>query len=179
MKFKLFYSPFLILFVLVWMVSCNQNKSALSLKSEQLIDQIHQFLSNSQSEGISKAQKLDYLNQAQRLAQQSGVDSLVLKTFDEKVAFCNRLYPDSTLTVLKGFEKLAHSQKNSLRIAHSYLNLGEYYYNLQQKNTAFNYFNKSSVAFKESKDSSNVVYSLLMMSGIARVAGEYEKTQSM
>ena len=173
MKFKLFYSPFLILFVLVWMVSCNQNKSTLSLKSEQLIDQIHQSLSNSQSEGISKAQKLDYLNQAQRLAQQSGVDSLVLKTFDEKVAFCNRSYPDSTLTVLKGFEKLAHSQKNSLRIAHSYLNLGEYYYNLQQKNTAFNYFNKSSVAFKESKDSSNVVYSLLMMSGILKEKSDY------
>jgi signal transduction histidine kinase len=173
MKFKLFYSPFLVLFVLIWMVSCTQNKSAASLKTGQLIDKIHLSLANSQSEGLSKVQKLDYLNQAQRLAQQSGIDSLVLKTFDEKVAFYNRFYPDSTLTVLKEFEKLSHSQKNSLHIAHSYLNLGEYYFNLQQKNTAFNYFNKSSVAFKDSKDSSNVVYSLLMLSGILKEKSDY------
>lgn len=173
MKSKLFCSPFLLLLVLLWMVSCNQNKSATSLKTGQLIDQIHQSLANSQSEGVSKVQKLDYLNRAQRLAQQSGIDSLVLKTFDEKMAFYNRFYPDSTLTVLKGFEKLALSKKNTLYIAHSHLNFGEYYFNLQQKNTAFNYFNKSGVAFKNCKDSSNVVYSLLMMSGILKEKSDY------
>ena len=89
------------------------------------------------------------------------------------MAFCNTFNPDSSLAVLKGFEKLAHSQKNTLYIAHSYLNLGEYYFNLQQKNTAFNYFNKSSVAFKNCKDSNNVVYYLLMMSSILKEKSDY------
>lgn len=173
MKSKLFYSPFLLLLVLFWMVSCTQNKSVPSPETVPLVAKVNHCLDQSQLESLSKAQKLEYLNQAQKMAQKAGVDSLVLKTFHKKADFCNAYNPDSTLAVLKGFEKLAHSQKKPLYIAHSYLNLGEYYFNLQQKNTAFNYFNKSSVAFKNCKDSSNVVYSLLMMSGILKEKSDY------
>ena len=173
MKCYRFYSLFFILFFSIWAVSCTQNKNTPSSKNQQLIAQINHYLEQSQSGGLSTAQKLDFIDQSQKLAQKADIDSLVLKTFHKKAAFCNTYRPDSTLAVLKGFEKMAHSQKNTLYIAHSYLNLGEYYFNLQQKNTAFNYFNKSSVAFKNCKDSSNVVYSLLMVSGILKEKSDY------
>jgi signal transduction histidine kinase len=170
---KLFYSPFLLLLVLFWMASCTQNKSVPSPETVQLIAQINLYLGQSGSERLSTAQKLEYLNKAQALSQKAAMDSLVLKTLHKKAEFYNSYYPDKALPVLKDFESKAHSLKDTLHIARSYLNLGEYYAHLKQSKAAFSYFNKSSLQFKNCKDSSNVVYSLLMMSGILKEKSDY------
>ena len=168
-----FYPLFFVLFLLGWVVSCTRDKSSLSPENERLTTKINLYLEQAQSEGLSKEKKREYLHQAVVLAQKTRIDSVVLKTFNKKAQFYNLHYPDSALTVLKEFEKMAHHRKDTLYVAHSYLNLGEYFFNKQQKNTAFNYLNKASVAFKNSKDSSNVVYSLLMMSGILKEKSDY------
>ena len=168
-----FYPLFFVLFLLGWVVSCTRDKSSLSPENERLTTKINLYLEQAQSEGLSKEKKREYLHQAVALAKKTRIDSVVLKTFNKKAQFYNLHYPDSALTVLKEFEKMAHHRKDTLYVAHSYLNLGEYFFNKQQKNTAFNYLNKASVAFKNSKDSSNVVYSLLMMSGILKEKSDY------
>jgi len=173
MKFNQFYPLFFILIILIWIVSCTQNKNTTSPESKQDIAEVNLLIEQAKAANLSEAQKLECINQVHTFAKKTAIDSLILKTFNEKAEFYNIHYPDSALTVLKEFEKMADSKKDTLNIAYSYLNLGEYYFNLKQKDTAFNYFNKSSDAFKNSKDSSNVVYSLLMMSGILNEKSDY------
>jgi len=173
MKFNRFYPLFFILFLLTWIVSCTQNKSDKSPEKKQVTAKVNLLLEQAKSENLSDAQKLECINHAYTLAEKAAIDSLVLKTFNDKAEFYNAIYPESALSVLKEFEKTANAKKDTLYIAYSFLNLGEYYFNLKQKNTAFNYFNKSANAFKNSKDSSNVVYSLLMMSGILNEKSDY------
>lgn len=173
MKCNRFYPLFFTLLFATLIVSCTQNKSATSPETKQAMAKINLFLEQAKSDRLSKAQQLECINQAHVLAKKAAIDSLILKTFNEKAEFYNIHHPDSALTVLKEFEKMADSKKDSVYIAYSFLNLGEYYFNLQRKDTAFNYFNKSTDAFKNSKDSSNVVYSLLMMSGILNQKSDY------
>ena len=47
--------------------------------------------------------------------------------------------------------------------------------NFQTKNfnSAFYYFNKSKIAFESTKDSSNIVYSLIQMANIQQINGDY------
>jgi len=171
MKCSQFYPLFFIPLLLTSIVSCTQNKSVA--ETNQVTSKVNHYLEQAKSDSLPTAQKLEFINQAHILAKKANIDSLILKTFNEKAQFFNSFYPDSALTVLKEFEKMANSKKDTLYIAHSFLNFGEYYYNLKQNTTAFNYFNKSTVAFKNSKDSSNVVYSLLMMSGILKEKSDY------
>lgn len=164
MKYTRFYLLFLSLIFLICVVSCTQNKSDASRGKFLVISEINQGLEQAKSDSLSTIQKLERINQAHVLAKKASIDSLILKTYNEKAEFYNSFYPDSALTVLKEFEKMANDKNDTLYIAYSLLNLGEYYYTLKLNKTAFNYFNKSNVLFKKSKDSSNVVYSLLMMS---------------
>jgi signal transduction histidine kinase len=173
MKCNRFYPLFFIPLFFIWIVSCTQNKSAASPEDKQLMIQINYCVKQSKSDNLSAPQKLKCINQSCALAKKANIDSLILKTFKKKAEFYNSFYPDNALTVLKDFEKVANSKKDTLYIAHSFLNLGEYYFNSKQNNTAFNYFNKSATAFKNSKDSSNVVYSLLMMSEILEDKSDY------
>jgi signal transduction histidine kinase len=173
MKFNRFYPLFFILLLLTWIVSCTQNKSTTSSETKQVIAKVNLLLEQAKSENLSETQKLECIDQAHTLAKKAAIDSLILKTFNEKAEFYNIHYPDNALTVLKEFEKMTNSKNDTLYIAYSFLNFGEYYYNLKQKDTAFNYFNKSTEAFKKSKDSINVVYSLLMMSGILNEKSDY------
>jgi tetratricopeptide (TPR) repeat protein len=173
MKYNPFYRLFLSLFFLIWIVSCTQKKTAASRESLLVISEINQGLEQAKSDSLSTRQKLECIDQALLLAKKANMDSLILKTFNEKAEFYNSFYPDSALTVLKEFEKMAYAQKDTLYIAHSLLNYGEYYFNLKQNKTAFNYFNKSNFQFKNCKDSSNIVYSLLMMSEILKEKSDF------
>lgn len=173
MKYTRFYPLFFIPLFLFWIVSCTQNKSATSKETKLVTKEIDNCLKQIKSDTLSKEQKLEYINQSQSLAKKTNIDSLILKTFNKKAEFYNSNYPENALTVLKEFEKLANSKKDTLYIAHSFLNFGEYYYNLKQNNRAFSYFNKSNILFKNSKDSSNVIYSLLMMSEILKEKSDY------
>ena len=173
MKYNQFYPLFFIPIFLFCIVSCTQNKSATSNETKLVVSEINHCLEQAKSDSLSTQQKLDYINQSQTLAKKANIDSLILKTFNKKAMFYNSFYPDSTLTVLKDFEKRALAKNDKLFIAHSFLNLGEYYYNLKQSNTAFSYFNKSNLQFKNTKDSSNIVYSLLMMSEILKEKYDY------
>lgn len=173
MKCRRFYPLFLIPILLIWIVSCAQNKSDTSTATKQVIAKINSILEQAKSGNFSEAQKLERINQAHILAKKASIDSLVLKTFNEKAEFYNLYYPDRALTILKELEKMANAKKDSLYIAHSYLNLGEYYYHFKQNTTALRYFNKSNIQFKNCKDSSNVVYSLLMMSEILKERSDY------
>jgi len=157
----------------MWIVSCTQKNSTTTEETKKVVSQINNYLKQAESDSLSTRQKLECINQSQNLAKKANIDSLILKTFNEKAQFYNFFYPDSALAVLKGFEKMANSKKDSFYIAHSFLNYGEYYYRLKQQNTAFGYFNKSNVAFKNRKDSSNVVYSFLMMSEILKEKIDY------
>lgn len=173
MKNTRFYPLFLSLIFLICVVSCTQNKSDASRGKFLVISEINQGLEQAKSDTLSTTQKLEYINQAYVLAKKASIDSLILKTYNEKAEFYNSFYPDIALTVLKEFEKMANNKNDTLYIAYSLLNLGEYFYNLKLNKTAFNYFNKSNVLFKNSKDSSNVVYSLLMMSEILKGKSDF------
>lgn len=179
MKWNRFYPLLFLLFLLTWIVSCTQNKSGTSTENKQVSFQVNLLLEQAKADHLQDAQKLECIHQAHLLAKKTSIDSLILKTFNEKAEFYNVNYPDSALTVLKEFEKMANAKKETLYIAYSFLNLGEYYFNLKQKNSAFNYFNKSSLEFKKSKDSSNVVYSLLMMSGILKEKSDFYNMESV
>lgn len=173
MKFNKFSPLFFILSLLAGLFSCTPNKTAESNENKPVSIKVNLLLEQSKSEKLSVAQKLECITNAINLSRKAAIDSLLLKTFNEKAEFYNSHYPDSALTVLKEFEKRANSKKDTLYIAHSFLNLGEYYFNSKQKNTAFSYFNKSTDAFQKSKDSSNVVYSLLMTSAILKEKSDY------
>jgi hypothetical protein len=173
MKYSRLYPLFFIPFFLFCVVSCTQNNSATSKETKLVSLEIDHFLKQIKSNTLSKEQKLKYINHSQALAKKANIDSLILKTFNKKAEFYNSNYPDGALTVLKEFEKMANSKKDTLYVAHSFLNFGEYYYNLKQNNLAISYFNKSNILFKESKDSSNVIYSLLMMSEILKEKSDY------
>jgi signal transduction histidine kinase/tetratricopeptide (TPR) repeat protein len=173
MKYKRFYSLFPFFLFLIGIASCNQKKSDLSVENLSVISKINDCLERAESDSLSNEQKLEYINQSLALAKESNIDSLILKTFNEKAEFYNSFYQDSALTVLKEFEKMANAKKDTLYIAHSLLNLGEYYSALKQNKTAFSYFNKSNIQFKNCKDSSNIVYSLLMMSGILKEKSDF------
>jgi hypothetical protein len=74
------------------------------LKKKQVIAKVNLLLKQAKSENLSEAQKLECINQAYVLAEKAAIDSLVLKTFNEKAEFYNVIYPESALTVLKEFE---------------------------------------------------------------------------
>jgi signal transduction histidine kinase len=173
MKCNRFCPPIFILLLATWIVSCTQNKSAKFAESKQVTADVQLLLEQAKSDSLSETQQLECLHQAHVVAKKAAIDSLILKTFNEKAEFYNIHYPDSALTVLKEFEKMADSKKDSMYIGYSFLNLGEYYFNQQRKDTAFHYFNKSTEAFKNSKDSSNVVYSSMMMSAILNEKSDY------
>lgn len=173
MKCNRFYSLFFASIFLVGMVSCTQNKNRISNSTKLAISEINQCLEQAKSDSLSPIQKLEFIHKSQNLAKKTSIDSLILKTYNKEAELYNYAFPDSALAVLKNFEKLAIAKKDTLYIAHSYLNLGEYYFYLKQNNTALTYFNKSNVEFKNSKDSSNVVYSLLMMSSILKEKSDY------
>ena len=179
MKYNRFYSLFFASIFLVFMVSCTQNKNRISNSSKLAISEINQCLEQAKSDSLSPKQKLEFIHQSQILAKKARIDSLILKTYNKEAELYNYAFPDSALTVLKSFEKLAMAKKDTLYIAHSYLNLGEYYYYLKQNDTALSYFNKSNVEFKNSKDSCNVVYSLLMMSNILTEKNDYYDMEAL
>lgn len=155
------------------MSSCTQKKRAISPETKLVISEINQYLEQAMSDSLSPEQKLKFIYQAQFLAKRKRIDSLILKAYNAKATFYNTHDPKNALIVLKDFEKLAIAKKDTLYIAHSYLNLGEYYAYLKQNNSALSYFNKSNIQFKNAKDSCNVVYSLLMMSGILKEKSDY------
>lgn len=161
------------------MGSCTQNPSGLSNKNTLAISKINRLLNQSQSNDLLPEQQLKHLNKALFLAQKTAIDSIILKTFNKKAIFYNSHYYDSTYIVLKAFEKLANAKKDTLHIAHSYLNLGEYYLNLKQNNKALTYFNRANIQFKNAKDSCNVVYSILMMSAILKEKSDYYNMEAL
>lgn len=173
MKCNRFYSLFFASIFLVCLVSCTKNKNRISNSKKLAISEINQCLEQAKSDSLSPKKKLKIIQQSQMLAKKASIDSLILKTYNKEAELYNYAFPDSALTVLKNLEKLTIAKKDTLYIAHSCLNLGEYYFYLKQNNTALTYFNKSNVEFKNSKDSSNVVYSLLMMSSILKEKSDY------
>jgi len=174
MKYKLFYLLFFIPIVLFWVVSCSQKNSATSPETKLVVSKINYYLGLSNSDSLSIQNKLECIKKSQDLANKSKIDSLILKTFNEEAEFYNSHFPDSALPILKDFEKMANDKKDTLYIAHSLLNLGEYYYfHTAQSTIAFNYFNKSNIEFKNCKDSSNIVYSLLMISEILTYKSDF------
>ena len=173
MKYKLFYSLIIVSLLLTWMVSCNQKNGGIPQKKTLAISEINQSLEQSKWDSLSLQQRLKCIDKACDLAEKAAIDSLILKASNEKAEFYNVNYPDSALVVLKDFEKIANTKKDTLYIAHSYLNLGEYYFHFKENTNALRYFNKSNLQFKNCKDSSNVVYSLLMMSEILKERSDY------
>lgn len=173
MKHKLFYPFFLILSLLFLLASCSKPKKELSIKEKQLIDEINSNIKQSESDSLSVAQKLKYIEQSITLAKKANIDSLILKTNNKKAETYNISYPDSALVVLKDFEKLVQSKKDTLYSGYSNLYFGDYYYNLKQDSISFSYFNKAKIDFENSKDSSLVVYSLLKMSEILKEKNDY------
>ena len=173
MKWKLFYSTFFIFLLLILPVSCSQPKKKLSLKDKNLIAQINLYLKQSESDSLSVPQKIQFIEQAITLAKKANIDSLILKTSNKKAEKYNSSYPESALVVLQDFEKLVNSKKDTLYSGYSNLNFGDYYHNLQQDSISFSYFNKAKIDFENIKDSSLVVYSLLMMSEILKEKNDY------
>lgn len=100
------------------------------------ISEVNQCLEQAQSDSLSSKQKLEIIHQSQILAKKASIDSIILKNYTKEAVLYNYAFTDSALTVLKSFEKLAMAQKDTLYIAHSYLNLGKYYFYLKQNNTA-------------------------------------------
>jgi signal transduction histidine kinase len=174
MKYNLFYSPFfIILFLMFIATSCIHDKKDLSVQEKQLVAQINLKLEQSHSDSLSVRQKLEYINQSIALATKANIDSLILKTTNKKAETYNLFYPDSAFTVLQDFEKLAKAKNDTLYLGYSYLNYGDYYNNLKQDSASFSNFNKSKIEFENIKDSSLVVYSLLMMSSILKEKNDY------
>ena len=173
MKYKLFYSSFFIFLLLILPVSCSQPKKELSSKDKNLIAQINFYLKQSESDSLSVPQKLKYIEQSITLAKKANIDSLILKTNNKKAEIYNISKPDSALVVLQDFEKLVQSKRDTLYRGYSHLNFGDYYYNIKQDSTSFSSYNKAKIAFENSKDSSLVVYSLLMMSKILKEKNDY------
>ena len=174
MKYKLFYPLIFFPLLAVLVVSCNSNNRNYTKETTQIISKINHCLDQLQLDSLSMEQKLGSLHQSEVWANKTAIDSLILKTAKKKAEFYNYYNLDSTFRVLKDFEKLANSKKDSLHIAHSLLNFGEhYYYNLNKKDSALVFFNKSNSAFINCKDSSNTVYSLLMMSAVLKEKSDY------
>lgn len=173
MKWKQFYSPFFISLLLLFLLSCSQSSEDLSLKDKQHIAQIKYNLDKSQSDDIPSEKRLEYINKCIALSKKAGIDSLLLKTSNKRVEIYYTYFPDSALAVLQDFEKLAQLKKDTLYITHSQLNYGDYYYAIKENSTAFSYFNKAKGKFQNLKDSSMVVYSLLMMSEILKKKNDY------
>ncbi|HLF53234.1 tetratricopeptide repeat-containing sensor histidine kinase [Flavobacterium sp.] len=173
MKFNTFYSPFFILLFLVLTLSCTKNKSFPSQETQSFIHKINSYLDLSQSDSLSVEKKLAYINQSYHLAKKINIDSLIFKTMNKKGEFLNLNYPDNAFHFLKELEQLATLKKDTLYLGYSYLNLGDYYSGKKQDSIAFSYFNKSKTQFELKKDSSHVVYSLLMMSDILKNKDDY------
>lgn len=173
MKYKLFYSSFFILLFLILPLSCSKSRKELSIKDKKYIAQINFSLKQAASDSLSFPQKLKYIEQSITLAKKANIDSLILKTNNKKAEIYNISYLDSALVVLQDFEKLVQSKNDTLYSGYSNLNFGEYYYNLKQDSLSFSYFNKAKIDFENTKDSTLVVYSLLMMSEILKEKNDY------
>ncbi|SDX86863.1 tetratricopeptide repeat-containing sensor histidine kinase [Flavobacterium degerlachei] len=173
MKFNSFYSPFYILVFCVFMLSCTKNKSVPSQQDEATIDTINSFLELSKSDTIPAEKKLAYIDKSYQLAKKVNIDSVIFQTMNRKGELLNHYNPDIALPFLKEFEQVATQKKDTFYMGHSFLNLADYYSAKQQDSIAFSYFNKSKIQFEYKKDSSLVVYSLLMMSSILKNKDDY------
>lgn len=173
MKFNRFYSPFYILLFWVFTLSCTKNKSLPSQQEKSSIDAIYSYLELSKSDSISTEKKLVYIDKSYLLAKKLNIDSVIFQTMNRKGELLNQYNPDIALPFLREFEKSAKNKKDTLNMGHSFLSLADYYSAKQQDSIAFSYFNKSKIQFELKKDSSLVVYSLLMMSDILKSKDDY------
>lgn len=173
MKFNRFYFPFYILVFCVFIVSCTKNKSLPSQQDKSTIDVINGYLELSKSDSLSAEKKLAYIDQSYRLAKKVNVDSVILQTMNRKGELLNQYNPDIALPFLKEFEQSATLKKDTLYLGHSFVNLADYYSAKQEDSIAFSYFHRAKTQFELKKDSSLVVYSLLMMSDILKNKDDY------
>jgi signal transduction histidine kinase len=92
---------------------------------------------------------------------------------NRKGELLNQHNPDIALPFLKEFEEAATLKKDTLYLGYSFVNLADYYSAKKEDSTAFSYFNRAKTQFEFKKDSSLVVYSLLMMSDILKSKDDY------
>ncbi|WP_050855236.1 ATP-binding protein [Flavobacterium frigoris] len=144
-----------------------------SQQEKSSIDAIYSYLELSKSDSISTEKKLVYIDKSYLLAKKLNVDSVIFQTMNRKGELLNQYNPDIALPFLREFEESAKNKKDTLNMGHSFLNLADYYSAKQQDSIAFSYFNKSKIQFELKKDSSLVVYSLLMMSDILKSKDDY------
>lgn len=173
MKFNRFYSPFYILIFCVFILSCTKSKSLPSQQDVLAIDAINSYLELSESDSISAEKKLVYIDKSYLLAKKLDIDSVIFQTMNRKGELLNQHNPEIALPFLREFEQSAALKKDTLYMGHSFLNLADYYSAKQEDSIAFSYFNKSKIQFEYKKDSSLVVYSLLMMSSILKNKDDY------
>lgn len=173
MKFNRFYSPFYILIFCVFILSCTKSKSLPSQQDVLAIDAINSYLELSESDSISAEKKLVYIDKSYLLAKKLDIDSVIFQIMNRKGELLNQHNPEIALPFLREFEQSAALKKDTLYMGHSFLNLADYYSAKQEDSIAFSYFNKSKIQFEYKKDSSLVVYSLLMMSSILKNKDDY------
>lgn len=179
MKFKIFYSPFFILLFWVSFLSCTKDNKNISQENKQTTARINRYLALSQSDTLSADKRLSYINLSCKLAKLAKMDSLLLKSINQKGAFLNQYDTLAALPFLKKSEQFAMLKQDTLYLGYSYLNLGDYYVAKNQDSIAFSYYHKSKIQFELKKDSSHVVYSLLTMSGILKSKDDYFDMESV
>ncbi len=181
MKRRAFTSLFFFL-VLFISISCDTTEHAdqdTSLINQKHVDSLNTYYDIASNKSNGKEEKLKAISKFVKGAKELGFDSLQYKGLILQTKLLNK-YRDTEKAIEQSHKllKLATKNKDSIVIGRAFYKLGIYSEKLDRYLEAFDFLNQSFKIRRNTKDSINAGKSLMVMSNLQRILGDYNASKT-
>lgn len=160
-------TPFHVLFLIVLLYIGCDSSSKKETNSEVLANSPVFYYYLGKDKRLSIDTRISHFNTAYQAANQQRIDSIALKSLSYiSFLYKKKKIPDSSFIYAQSLLSLALQKQDSFYIGRAYFKIGEYYRAQNRPDSAFSFFNKSSMIFASLKDSTQTGKKLDLMGRI-------------
>jgi signal transduction histidine kinase len=140
---------------------------------------VEAYISKSNDEQASLSNRKEALDSAVYTAKLLQNDSLLLKSLSHKALFYATNYPEQSYKHIEELNQEAFRLNKPKHQAYSNLLFGNYFFNISERDSAYNYFKNSNYLLIEHPDSLRIAYNLVMMSRIHQFYNDYSASEEL
>ncbi|MEW7277889.1 ATP-binding protein [Aquimarina sp. 2201CG1-2-11] len=167
--------------ILLIYVSCDTNNNGhdLSIQHQKHLDSLNTYYDVASNKSNGSEEKLEALSRFIKGSEELGLDSLQYKGLILQTKLLNK-YGDTEKAIEQSniLLKIATKNKDSILIGRAYYKLGIYNKSLDKSLEGFDFLNQSFKIRRNIKDSINAGKSLMAMSNVQRILGDYNASKT-
>lgn len=164
------YSPILLFFITMILISCRENMSVKKEKS--IVDSLDHYIALSYDSNLSENEQLEFSDKAYNIGLHSKNDSFWYRGLYNKVEHDLLYQQDSSKYYLKKLKDLAIKVNSKPYLGGYYFQHASYFSTINI-DSSFAYYDRSKTEYLKAKDSLRAGYSLLMMTDLQRISSDY------